>query len=238
VTAPWRIDDLAREAGLTVDTIRYYAREGLLPPPERAGRRKHYGPPHLERLERIRELQDRRFSLAAIKAVLDADRPGIESVFADAGRAYTLDELVERSGVERELVERLRAVELLRDPEDSGRDAYDAADLGLLEAVAQLRRIGMPEGLLVEVAAIYVRHFSLLQEEVVEVFAGRAGPDWDPEELVDVQQRLTANAGQLIPAVDRVLDYVHRRTLERVTLDAIREAREEGRGVGGVALDP
>ena len=30
----WRIDELAQRAGLTVDTIRYYAREGLLAPPD------------------------------------------------------------------------------------------------------------------------------------------------------------------------------------------------------------
>ena len=62
-----RIDDLARQSGLTVDTIRYYQREGLLPAAERCGRANLYGPEHVERLERIKELQGRRFSLAAIK---------------------------------------------------------------------------------------------------------------------------------------------------------------------------
>ena len=36
----WRIDELAQRAGVTVDTIRYYARERLLPPPRRVGRHK------------------------------------------------------------------------------------------------------------------------------------------------------------------------------------------------------
>jgi len=52
--ARWRIDELAHEAGVTVDTIRYYAREGLLTAPERSGRHKLYGSAHLERLGRIR----------------------------------------------------------------------------------------------------------------------------------------------------------------------------------------
>ena len=69
----WRIDELAQRAGVAVDTIRYYQREGLLPPGERSGRSMRYGPVHLERLERIRALQARRFSLAAIRELLDHD---------------------------------------------------------------------------------------------------------------------------------------------------------------------
>ena len=34
----WRIDDLAHKAGVSVDTIRYYQREGLLPTARRKGR--------------------------------------------------------------------------------------------------------------------------------------------------------------------------------------------------------
>ena len=69
----WRIDELAQRAGVAVDTIRYYQREGLLPTGERCGRSMRFGPRHLERLERIRALQSRRFSLAAIRALLDHD---------------------------------------------------------------------------------------------------------------------------------------------------------------------
>jgi len=54
-----RIDELARRAGLTVDTIRFYQREGLLPPAQRAGRAKVYGQDHLARLAQIRDLQTR-----------------------------------------------------------------------------------------------------------------------------------------------------------------------------------
>src|SRR6476646_5836438 len=71
----WRIDELAQRAGVAVDTIRYYQREGLLGTGERSGRTRRFGPEHLERLERIRALQSRRFSLAAIHALPDRDDP-------------------------------------------------------------------------------------------------------------------------------------------------------------------
>ena len=34
-TRPLRVGEVARAAGVTTDTIRYYKREGLIPPPER-----------------------------------------------------------------------------------------------------------------------------------------------------------------------------------------------------------
>ncbi len=69
---PLTIDEVARLSGLPSSTIRLYQNRGLLPAPTRAGRTAHYGPHHLRRLELIAHLQDRGFSLAAIKAVADA----------------------------------------------------------------------------------------------------------------------------------------------------------------------
>jgi hypothetical protein len=60
------------------------------------------------------------------------------------------------------------------------------------------------------------------------MLAGRTRPDWQPEMITTVQTKLSANAGQLIPAIDRVLNYVHQRTLQRFTLEAIRRAQDNG----------
>lgn len=235
-TPCWRIDELAQKAGLTVDTIRYYAREGLLSAPERAGRHKLYGPDHLERLARIRELQSQRFSLAAIRALLDVDRPGIEGLFVTEGREYTLDDLAARSGVAPEVITGLRDVGLLPDPAELGRAAYDDSDLALLRAVAELQDIGMTPTVLVELGAIYVRHFRALQKDVHAMFAGVDRDDWDHDELVELQRHLTANTQRMIPAVDRVLNYVHQRTIQRLTLEAIATARDTRTGVGGIPM--
>src|SRR5215510_9329354 len=94
----WRIDDLAQRAGLSVDTIRFYQREGLLPAGERMGRTLRYGPAHLEQLERIRGLQARRFSLAAIRALLEHDG-SLEGLLATReGASYDADELRAAAG--------------------------------------------------------------------------------------------------------------------------------------------
>jgi DNA-binding transcriptional MerR regulator len=236
VADEWRIDDLAQRAGVTVDTIRYYARERLLPPPTPSGRHKLYGKEHLERLARIRELQEQRFSLAAIRAILDSDRerPGLAQLFGGAG-AYTLDELIARSPLDPELVRSLHDVGLLSDPSEYGREAYDDTDLALLRAVAQLVDIGMTPDVLVELAGIYVRHFRALQADVHAVLAGETR-EWDPDTLVAMQRELTMHTPQLIPAIDQVLNHVHQRTVQRLTLEAIRGANETQRGIGGMPL--
>jgi len=224
--ASWRIDDLARRAEITVDTVRFYQREGLLPAGIRVGRTKQYGPEHLERIRQIRDLQTRRFSLAAIKALLESERQDlVDGIFAgEGGLSYSLADIVERSGLTPDFVERLRTSGLLRDPAEFGRDAYDATDLDVIRAVAELHRLRLPDDILVELIAIYVRGVEAMQLEVLELFAGTRGPEWVPAELSAFQQEAAGSASQLLPLVTRVVEYVHQRTLQRLTLGAIERA--------------
>jgi hypothetical protein len=40
----------------------------------------------------------------------------------------------------------------------------------------------------------------------------------------------------MIPATDQVLNYVHQRTIQRLTLEALRTAERTHTGVGGVRV--
>ena len=219
----WRIDDLAQRAGITVDTIRYYQREGLLPPAERCGRTNRYSPEHLDRLERIRDLQARRFSLAAIKALLAEHRQAlVEGIFTDAGgRTFTLDELVERAGIDADLAEALRSAGLLRDPTEFGRDAYDVDDLELLRTMAELHRLGLPDRALVEIGRIYAEGIETTQREIIELFTTGGDLEWSPEELAEFQDVAARTTSEILPRARRLVDYAHNRTIQRLTLGAI-----------------
>jgi DNA-binding transcriptional MerR regulator len=70
------VEQLATTLGTKVSTIRLYQREGLLPPPEVRGRVAFYLPAHVARLRLIGRLQERGFSLAAIRALLDTWQRG------------------------------------------------------------------------------------------------------------------------------------------------------------------
>ena len=64
------IDELARQAGTTTRNIRAHQTRGLLPRPQVVGRIGRYGSHHLVRLAYIERLQQRGFSLAAIRDLL------------------------------------------------------------------------------------------------------------------------------------------------------------------------
>src|SRR5207237_125032 len=63
----YRIEQLARTAGVAVDTIRFYQGKGLLDSPRREGRVTWYGDAHVERLKRIKELQQQGFTMTVIQ---------------------------------------------------------------------------------------------------------------------------------------------------------------------------
>lgn len=67
-----RIGELATQAGVEVQTIRYYEREGLLEAPSRtpSGYRT-YGPRHLERLNFVRHCRSLDMSLAEIRRLVE-----------------------------------------------------------------------------------------------------------------------------------------------------------------------
>jgi len=67
-----KIGKLAGQAGVDVQTIRYYEREGLLEAPSRtpSGYRV-YGPQHLERLNFVRHCRSLDMPLAEIKRLID-----------------------------------------------------------------------------------------------------------------------------------------------------------------------
>jgi len=74
-----RIADLSRESGVPAPTIKYYVREGLLPPGELTSpNQAQYGDGHLRRLKLIRALTEvGGLSIAATRELLSAvDAPG------------------------------------------------------------------------------------------------------------------------------------------------------------------
>ncbi len=222
-TDRWRIDDLAHETGLTVDTIRYYQRQGLLPPGEREGRHRIYGPEHVRRIRRIKELQARRFSIAAIHALVSGDGDRLDGVFADDGEdlRLSLDELLERSGATAEVAAELQEAGILRDPQDFGRTAYDGDDLEMLRGMARMVQAGVPLHALRELGQIYARGIEETQRRVVELFVSGGGIDWDPDELERLRDVVARDAKAILPAMRRLVDYTHHRTLQRLTLDAV-----------------
>lgn len=92
-----RIGTVARECGVSIDTIRYYEREGLLPPPQRrpSGYRE-YDEDALDRLRFIRRAKDLGFSLEDIRELLSLSNDREHGVKGVKQRAQHRLELVEQ----------------------------------------------------------------------------------------------------------------------------------------------
>lgn len=86
---PWRVDELSRRSGRSVDTIRYYERLGILTKGLKHGRVRYYGPLHLEELADIAALAEQGLRLRAIgpsRSPAEGDA-GPTDDLADAGDA-------------------------------------------------------------------------------------------------------------------------------------------------------
>jgi MerR family copper efflux transcriptional regulator len=84
VSPPVSIGVIARQAGCTVPTIRYYEEIGLVPPaPRSESGQRNYGPAALRRLTFIRRCRDFGFSIEQVRelvGLVDApDRPCAEA---------------------------------------------------------------------------------------------------------------------------------------------------------------
>ena len=92
------ISPLARQAGVGIDTVRYYERMGLLPePPRRASGYRVYPADTLQRLQFIRRAKNLGFSLEEIKELLELSSHSASGVSAvKASAAAKLKDVEER----------------------------------------------------------------------------------------------------------------------------------------------
>ena len=217
----YRVEELARAAGISVDTVRFYQSRGLLPAPERRGRIAVYSSSHLETLERIRELNRQGLTLEAVGRVLQAkpvDRRKRASsqllvalAEAEGERTYAREEIAERSGFPRFLLDSLEQLAVLEPQADDGR--YTAADLESLEAARALLEAGIPLADLLPLAQEHASHMERIAERAVELFEShvrrKGAPDAPDGEAVAAAFR------SLLPAVTGLVALHFQRTLIR-----------------------
>ncbi len=229
-TEAWTIDEVAQRAGCSVDTVRFYTRQGLLPSIERRGRSVIYGPNHLDRLKQIQSLQARHFTLASIKDLVEENRLDLlESFFGTPERTLSREELVVESGLHRDTVDQLEALGFLPASKERGAVEYDSDDLRALRSVGELLTKGMPTEVLVVLLQTYLQQMANLKRKLLATFmdAGNLSPDLS-EEDVDAFITLAANdIDELIAVFDLVVQYLHRRTLQSLIVDAIEVGQED-----------
>jgi DNA-binding transcriptional MerR regulator len=225
------VDELAARTGMTVRTVRFYATEGLLPPPVRRGRMGYYGPSHRMRLELIRTLQEHGYTLAAVERVLariPADAPPAEYAVQAAVLAPWLPEKAERidrAALERRVGRHVSEDEIGYLVQVGALDRYEDATFGVsataLGHAVALLELPVPMSVLHESAAIIGEHATAVADGLSEVFTRAVwGPyqrgEIDHEQVVAMLARLRPLALQgLVSAFGRAADRAARRGLEQ-----------------------
>lgn len=223
-----RVEELAAQSGVSVDTIRYYQGLGLLDAPERHGRTVRYGPEHLEQLDAIRRLADAGFSLAQIKQ-LTSDGTPILKVLADEmlGKAtLTKTELAEQSGIAEPLIDLAVSAGLL-EPVGEGDDArFSDQAVAMLGAGRSLLEAGIPFDRLAALATRHATGIEDVVDEAIELFAEYVRPAHadDPGDLATLFQLLLAHTTRLV--AQHFHQTVVTRALERLETSEDRSLHE------------
>lgn len=235
-----RIDELATRAGTTSRNVRAYQARGLLPPPRLVGRTGYYGEEHLRRLELIGELQERGFSLEAIRHTLDAwaqggdmaQLVGLRNVLAapttdEQPQQLTLDELLERFPAAREnpgLVTRAVELGLLTEAGDA---TFVAASPLLIEAGAELSRAGVPLEAVYDLVTAIRPRINEIAEQFVALIADHvalpglehATSSEDVDDVVEAVKRLKPLALEVVrPFLAQALQGAIERAVEEQAL--------------------
>ena len=188
----YRLDELARQAGVASTTVRLYQTRGLLAPPRLEGRTGWYDDSHLSRLRLIARLQGEGHSLAGIanllgewehgrsldavigvEAELDALVGGVQAV------ALPPDELLAQfpeGSMTPELMQRATALGLVRLTEDG---KVWVADRRFLETGAALAHLGLPLVVVLDEWEALVERTDDVAGRFISVFEAYLTPsDW------------------------------------------------------------
>jgi DNA-binding transcriptional MerR regulator len=113
VGKPMQIRDVSEQLGLTVDSIRYFEREGLVDPPARsANGYRSYSPKHIERLRFIANCRSLEMSHDEIRQLIDAEKsPRTERETVANVVRHHIDHVRSRIATLRELLRVLKSVD-------------------------------------------------------------------------------------------------------------------------------
>lgn len=205
----YRMEELAKEAGIPVRTVRFYRERGLISPPRREGRIAWYDDHHLARLRTITGLLERGHTLTGIADLARTFESG-----RDVAEVLGLGEPTEETPV------RLTPEQLADyfEGETTPENLAAALELGylatdgdeivhisrrLLEVSSQLVREGVPLATVLATGRRVREHADALAELFVGVLDGRGGDETEPPQLRPLARAVVD--AELSMALDRRL---------------------------------
>jgi DNA-binding transcriptional MerR regulator len=241
-----RVEELAARSGLSVDTVRFYQSKGLLGQPEREGRIAWYSDAHVERLEQVRSLKHRGFTLEFIRRLLTGELDPIDAALAaavssplpdegeGAGEPMTLEQLAAQTGVSATLLEAVARTGLLF--ADASEAGYTPADAEAVRAGARLLEAGLPLSELLDLGRRHDAAMTAIAEQAVEVFVRfvrdplRASAGSGDSAAAE---RIVASFNAMLPATATLVAHHFRRRLLQIARARMEQEGMEGFGAEG-----
>jgi DNA-binding transcriptional MerR regulator len=237
----YRVEQLAAECEVSVDTVRFYRSRGLLPAPRREGRVALYDQGHVRLIQRIRSMQKRGLTLAVIGRVLsgdldqgDADLAAAVAVAQSDGSGgeeefLTIEQLAQRSGMPSALLRAAERAGLTVGRRIDGEDRYTAEDVDMVQAGLRLLEAGLPLNELLALATRYSVAARSTAEEAVQLFDEHVRKPIKASGLPDDEaaERLVATFRELLPAVTALVAHHFRRMLLAVAEEHIERVGGE-----------
>jgi DNA-binding transcriptional MerR regulator len=225
----YRVEQLAAAARLPVDTLRFYQSRGLLPAPRREGRRAIYADPHLERLTRIRSLQQQGFSLSQIQRVLEqpdgeSEEPLLAALLEETvgGRTLSREAFAAESGMPEVMILAAERAGLFEPVVVDGESRFVEADLGMARAGLMLLEAGIPLQQLLELSTRHAQNVQSACDAAIDLFDDSIRKRGADDESVSRIFR------DLLPQVTRLVALHFQRTLVTRALDRFRDKKEHG----------
>ncbi|MFT4189030.1 MAG: MerR family transcriptional regulator [Aeromicrobium sp.] len=215
------IDELAAHVGMTVRNVRAYAGRGILPLPRLEGRTGYYGREHVQRLQLVREMLDRGFTLAAIESSIRDARPAVAGHALDLlhlldephdvePEIMTRDALAALAGVPRDaqLIDDLASLNLVRWLDE---DTVELLQPQIVRTGATVVQLGLDPSTVISFYPLMRRQLRTIADsfvaavarEAIDPFLEKGLPEDEWQQVLGMIQSLLPIAGQVTVAVLR-----------------------------------
>jgi adenylate cyclase len=198
----------AAAVGVSEQTLRRWVREGVIPQYE-----SDWSPAAIGQARLVARMRERGHSLADIRRATEDGRLAfgrVADLFAGQEPVYTLREIVQETGLDAELIERLMVTLGLRSTRGFSED-----DLELLRYLSAVLEAGLPLEAMLQLTRVYAQAIAQVADAEVRLVhlyvheplmrSGAPASDMAGE-LVDL-------AGDLLPLASPMLDQMHRKLL-------------------------
>lgn len=215
------IDELAARAQMTVRNVRAYAGRGLIDAPRLAGRTGYYNRDHLQRLQLIRQLLERGFTLTAIEKALQQAPHSAAGHTLDlmtildqpedaAAETMSRDDLAALAGVERDdaLIESMVGLGLVEKLEE---DRVRLVEPAVVRAGASAVLLGLAPETVIGLFPVLRTHLRTIADtfvrevvaELVQPFVDAGLPEDDWERVIGLIDGLLPIASQVTLGIFR-----------------------------------